>query len=80
MGLKGGHRSRFRWYGAKATMNDDTERSANNSFSVNIPKILMERVEAYCQSSGITPIEFIIDAISEKLASIYKEKRRKPRL
>ncbi len=61
-------------------MNDKSKRPADAPLNLNIPKMLMKRVEAYCQSSGITAVEFIIDAISEKLASIYKEKRRKPRL
>jgi hypothetical protein len=61
-------------------MSEKTNSPADESLGLKIPKVLIERVEAYCQSSGIAPHEFIIDAISEKLASIYKEKRRKPRL
>lgn len=47
---------------------------------LQIPKALMKRVETYCQTIGIAPREFVIDAVSEKLASIHKERRRKPRL
>jgi len=46
----------------------------------DIPKALYERVEDYCKSRGIAPSEFIFDAISEKLSSIHRERRRKPRL
>jgi hypothetical protein len=61
-------------------MSEKTNSPADESLGLKIPKVLIERVETYCQSIGIAPHEFIIDAISEKLASIYKEKRRKPRL
>jgi hypothetical protein len=61
-------------------MSDKSSGSSDESFGLNIPEALLKRVEAYCQSAGIVPDEFIIDAISEKLASVYKEKRKKPRL
>ena len=61
-------------------MSQATNSSADEPLGLNIPKALMERVETYCQSIGIAPNEFVIDAISEKLASIHKEKRKKPRL
>jgi hypothetical protein len=48
--------------------------------TLEIPKVLYERVATYCKTKGITPLEFIIEAISEKLASIHKEKRKKQRL
>jgi metal-responsive CopG/Arc/MetJ family transcriptional regulator len=46
----------------------------------DIPKALYERVEEHCKSRGISTSEFIFDAISEKLFSIHRERRRKPRL
>jgi hypothetical protein len=46
----------------------------------DIPKALYDRVEDACKSRGIAPSEFIFDAISEKLMSIHRERRRKPRL
>lgn len=61
-------------------MSDKTSGSSDESFGLNIPEALLRRVEAYCQSAGIAPSEFIIDAISDKLAFIHKEKRKKPRL
>jgi hypothetical protein len=61
-------------------MSEKNSGSTDRSLGLNIPDALLKRVEAYCQSAGIAPQEFIIDAISEKLASIYKEKRKKPRL
>jgi hypothetical protein len=47
---------------------------------VDIPKALYNRVADYCKSSGVAPGEFILDAVSEKLLSIHRERRRKPRL
>ena len=48
--------------------------------AVEIPKILQERVETYCKIAGIAPHDFVMEAVSEKLASIHKEKRKKQRL
>jgi metal-responsive CopG/Arc/MetJ family transcriptional regulator len=47
---------------------------------MDIPKALYNRVDDYCKSAGIAPSEFIFDAVSEKLSSIHRERRRKPRL
>ncbi|MBT8340893.1 MAG: hypothetical protein KJP07_12835 [Desulfatitalea sp.] len=47
---------------------------------VDIPKALYTRVEAYCKNNEIPIAEFIFDALSEKLMSVHKEKRKKPRL
>lgn len=47
---------------------------------IHIPKALYDRVENYCISHGIAPEEFIFDAVSEKLTSVHKERRRKNRL
>jgi hypothetical protein len=61
-------------------MSEKTSGSSGESIGLKIPEALLKRVEGYCQSAGIATGEFIIDAISEKLASIHKEKRKKPRL
>ncbi len=61
-------------------MSEMTKRAEDESIGLKIPRALLKRVETYCQSIGIAPQEFVIDAVSEKLASIHKEKRRKPRL
>ncbi|WP_419658894.1 uncharacterized protein Dvar_77570 [Desulfosarcina variabilis str. Montpellier] len=47
---------------------------------IDIPDALFHRVEEYCKSKGISTDEFIFDAISDKLLSVHREKRRKPRL
>ena len=47
---------------------------------IHIPKALYDRVETYCNSRSIAPQEFIFDAVSEKLTSVHKERRRKNRL
>ena len=61
-------------------MSEKTESTADECICTDIPKALYQRVEDYCQSRGISPSEFIFDAISEKLFSIHRERRRKPRL
>lgn len=53
---------------------------ADECICIDIPKALYDRVEDHCKSKGISPDEFIFDAISEKLFSIHRERRRKPRL
>lgn len=59
---------------------DATDPTENACICADIPKALYARVEEYCRSKGIQPSEFIFDAISEKLLSIHRERRRKPRL
>lgn len=61
-------------------MTEKSESTVDDSTCVNIPKALYERVEDHCKSKGIAPSEFILDAVSEKLSSIHRERRRKPRL
>lgn len=61
-------------------MSKQDEERQDECISAFIPKALFERVEAVCKSKGLDPKEFIFDAISEKLANMHKEKRRKPRL
>jgi metal-responsive CopG/Arc/MetJ family transcriptional regulator len=61
-------------------MNEKPDRPEQNTVCVNIPKALYDRVETFCASKNMTADEFIFDAISEMLASVYKEKRRKQRL
>ncbi len=48
--------------------------------TVQLPQLLYDRVKSHCEAKGIMPSEFIIEAVSEKLASIHKEKRKKQRL
>lgn len=54
--------------------------SENELIELALPKLLIERVKAYCGEKNITPYDFIIDAINEKLQLAHKERRRKPRL
>jgi hypothetical protein len=56
------------------------QAGSDECICADIPKALYERVEDVCKSRGIAPSEFIFDAISEKLLSIHRERRRKPRL
>jgi hypothetical protein len=61
-------------------MSEKSELITDEFICTDIPKALYHRVEDYCKSRGITPSEFILDAVSEKLFSIHRERRRKPRL
>lgn len=61
-------------------MGNSVESRKGDCICADIPKALYDRVEDHCKSKGISPSEFILDAISEKLASIHRERRRKPRL
>ncbi len=61
-------------------MDDQSAKQENENICVNIPKALYERVEVLCKSRTLEPHEFILEAISEKLASVHKERRKKQRL
>lgn len=61
-------------------MSEKSEATGDDCICTDIPKALYDRVEDVCKSRGIAPSEFIFDAISEKLFSIHRERRRKPRL
>ncbi|NNK02238.1 MAG: hypothetical protein HKP58_17640 [Desulfatitalea sp.] len=61
-------------------MSEKPELQGNECMCVDIPKALYTRVEAYCKNNEIPIAEFIFDALSEKLMSVHKEKRKKPRL
>ncbi len=52
----------------------------NQSFHVDIPRSLMSRVHHHCTKRNIPVQEFVRDALSEKLAMVHKERRRKPRV
>jgi hypothetical protein len=61
-------------------MGDTSDKAKNSTVCVHIAKALFDRVETFCTSKKMTPEEFIFDAVSEKLSSVYKERRRKQRL
>lgn len=61
-------------------MSDDKDLTSEECICADIPKALYDRVEDYCASKRIAPSEFILDAVSEKLSSLHRERRRKPRL
>jgi hypothetical protein len=61
-------------------MSEKLEATGDDCICTDIPKALYDRVEDFCKSRNIAPSEFIFDAISEKLFSIHRERRRKPRL
>ena len=59
----------------KASATSDSETVA-----VDIPRVLFERVQVFCDEKNISTTEFFIDAIGEQLQRSYKEKRKRPRL
>lgn len=61
-------------------MSEKLAKKQSDAVCVQIPKALYDRVESYCNTNSILPQEFIFDAVSEKLASVHKERRRKHRL
>jgi hypothetical protein len=61
-------------------MTKPADPKADACICIDIPKALFERVEDYCKAKGTSTDEFIFDAISEKLLSVHRERRRKPRL
>ena len=65
------------------TMTDQsqkTEKSDRKFVSIKIPRDLYLRIETNSKSTGLMPDEFVFDAISEKLASIHRERRKRKRL
>ena len=61
-------------------MGNTAGASDKNTVCIHIPKALYDRVESFCTSKKVTPEEFIFDAVSEKLSSVHRERRRKQRL
>ena len=57
-----------------------TDQTDRETVSVEIPKVLYERVCTFCEEKNTPTGVFLIDAIGEHLQRSYKEKRRRPRL
>lgn len=61
-------------------MSEKPNNDGSDTVCIDIPRAMYERVQVYCSTRGMTPDEFIFDAVTEKLASVHKERRRKQRL
>lgn len=61
-------------------MTKPSDPKPDTCICIDIPEALFNRVEEYCKAQGTSTDEFIFDAISEKLHSVYQERRRKQRL
>ena len=61
-------------------MGDTPGKADNGTVCIHIPKALFDRVDNFCASKNLEPEEFILDAVSEKLSSVHRERRRKQRL
>lgn len=48
--------------------------------TTRVPKVLMERIKAFCNENEMTIQDFVTDAIIEKLEFVHKERRKKHRL
>ena len=48
--------------------------------TTRVPKVLIERVKAFCNENEMTIQDFVTDAIIEKLELANKERRKKSRL
>ena len=48
--------------------------------TTRVPKVLIERVKAFCNENEMTIQDFVTDAIIEKLELVHKERRKMLRL
>lgn len=48
--------------------------------NIEIPEALADRIKAYCSKNKSEPMDFVFDAIVEKLEQVYRERRRRPRM
>ena len=62
------------------TVSSKIKKTKSNLVSIQIPHGLHVRIEAIQKTTGLIPEEFVVDAISEKLASIHKERRKRKRI
>jgi NRPS condensation-like uncharacterized protein len=56
------------------------ERTETKLLNITLPEELMARVKTFCADKDMTIQDFVTDAIIEKLALVYKERRKKSRL
>jgi hypothetical protein len=47
---------------------------------IQIPEMLLKRVNTFCGKHEIDLYEFFIDAITEKLELSHRERRKRPRI
>ena len=62
------------------TMSPKTKQSGSELVWVKIPHGLCARIEVNRKITNLTLDEFVFDAISEKLASLHRERRKRKRL
>ena len=56
------------------------DKTEGKMLTTRMPKVLMERVKAFCNENEMTIQDFVTDAIIDKLAFVHKERRKKLRL
>ena len=56
------------------------KKTETEMLNTEMPKGLLKRVKIFCDDSKITIQDFVTDAVIEKLALVYKERRKKSRL
>ena len=57
-----------------------TKQSGSEFVCVKIHHGLCARIEVNRKTTNLTLDEFVFDAVSEKLASLYRERRKRKRL
>ena len=55
-------------------------KTEGEMLTTRVPKVLMERVKAFCNENEMTIQDFVTDGIIEKLEVVHKERRKKLRL
>jgi hypothetical protein len=56
------------------------ENTETKTLNISLRKELIKRVEVFCAEKRITVLDFVTDAIIEKIELSYKERRKKSRL
>jgi len=56
------------------------ETTKTKQINIILPEELMERVQTLCAERDMTIQDFVTDAIIDRLALVYKERRKRSRL
>ena len=56
------------------------EKTETKQLNITLPEELMKRVQTLCAEREMAVQDFVTDAIIEKLALVYIERRKRPRL
>lgn len=62
------------------TDNPSEKTSPDIALEIKMSKTLVDRVQNHCQKHNITIDDFMLDAVTAKLRSVNKERRKRQRL